>query len=146
MNHVGFEVFPSINGFAAQLRPRYTRLFLLGSSVGATLAWLCENSGLYDGVVCCYGSRIRDYAHPPPACPTLAIFARHEKSFPPEAVESALSGIPGLQVETADAGHGFCDKYSDHFDLEAAPYAEKCIKGFLEKLRRVPVQAQALLK
>lgn len=139
MNHVGFEIFPSINDFAAQLRPRHTRLFLLGSSVGATLAWLCGNSGLYDGVVCCYGSRIRDYAHLPPACPTLAFFARHEKSFPPESVESALSGIPVLQVETVDAGHGFCDKYSEHFDAKAATYAEKRIRDFLKKLRRVPI-------
>ena len=137
MRHVGFEISPSINAFAAQLRPRYARLFLLGSSVGATLAWLCATSGLYDGVVCRYGSRIRDYPHLPPACPTLAIFARREKSFPPEAVESTLSGLPGIQVEIVDAGHGFCDSHSEHFDPQAAMRAEKLIKGFWEKLRRV---------
>ncbi len=137
MRHVGFEISPSINAFAAQLRPRYARLFLLGSSVGATLAWLCATSGLYDGVVCRYGSRIRDYPHLPPACPTLAIFARREKSFPPEAVESTLSGLPGIQVEIVDADHGFCDSHSEHFDPQAAMRAEKLIKGFWEKLRRV---------
>ena len=103
MRHVGFEVFPSINAFAAQLRPRYTRLFLLGSSVGATLAWICGNSGPYDGVVCCYGSRIRDYPHLPPACPTLAIFARREKSFPPEAIESTLSGLEKISASPVTA-------------------------------------------
>ncbi|MDI5811330.1 DUF535 family protein, partial [Salmonella enterica subsp. enterica serovar Anatum] len=42
-------------------------------SVGATLAWLSAASGLCDGVVCYYGSRIRQYLHLAPLCPTLVI-------------------------------------------------------------------------
>ncbi|MBP1761443.1 MAG: DeoR family transcriptional regulator, partial [Firmicutes bacterium] len=41
--HIGFEkAFDQVNLFLRQIRDRYSRIFVVGFSVGATVAWLCS--------------------------------------------------------------------------------------------------------
>lgn len=67
--NVGFD--PAVvTTLLHDLRTQYETLIVVGYSVGATLAWLSAASGLCDGVVCYYGSRIRQYLHLAPLSDT----------------------------------------------------------------------------
>ena len=70
MQNVGFESAKrQIETLSRQLRSQYRFCFIVGYSVGAATAWLCSQyEGLYDGIVCFYGSRIRDYQTLEPKC------------------------------------------------------------------------------
>lgn len=132
LEHAGFyQSAARVNLAAEGIRPRYRRLLLLGFSAGATLAWLCADSGLYDGAAGLYGSRIRDYVHAPPRCPALLLFARREASFDPAPVAAALAALPGVRAELVEAAHGFCDKYGAAYDAKAAAYARRQCLAFL---------------
>ncbi len=56
-------------------------IFVIGFSVGATIAWKCSSMPEVSGSVCYYGSRIRDSLHHMPACPVLLFFPNYEPSF-----------------------------------------------------------------
>ncbi len=67
--NVGFD--PAVvTTLLHELRTQYETLIVVGYSVGATLAWLSAASGLCDGVICYYGSRIRQYLHLAPLSDT----------------------------------------------------------------------------
>lgn len=92
--NVGFD--PAVvTTLLHDLRTQYETLIVVGYSVGATLAWLSAASGLCDGVVCYYGSRIRQYLHLAPLCPTLVIVARYEPAFDPRHAAGAGKAPPG---------------------------------------------------
>ncbi|AEY64542.1 dienelactone hydrolase family protein [Clostridium sp. BNL1100] len=116
---------------AKQLESSYNRIFLIGFSIGATTAWLCSESGLFSGVICCYGSRIRDYTGISPSCPALLLFPSHEKAF---NVRDFVSSIkkPGVKVHTLEGNHGFADSYSMEYHKDSARKAFDLIKGFIE--------------
>jgi dienelactone hydrolase len=80
MKNVGFEVYKEISSFVNKLKDKYDNVFIIGFSVGATIAWRCCENSLCSGIVACYGSRIRDYTDINPICPTLVLFAK-EDSF-----------------------------------------------------------------
>ncbi|MGS9169683.1 dienelactone hydrolase family protein, partial [Salmonella enterica subsp. enterica serovar Infantis] len=74
--NVGFD--PAVvTKLLHELRTQYETLIVVGYRVGATLAWLSSASGLCDGVVCYYGSPIRQYLHRAPLCPTQVLIARY---------------------------------------------------------------------
>lgn len=76
---VGFGVYGRINALAANLKARYQTVLAVGFSVGATIAWRCGGeSAALDGILCCYGSRTRDYVSVSPICPALLIFAKND--------------------------------------------------------------------
>ena len=116
---------------AKQQQRSYKRIFLIGFSVGATIAWLCSEAGLFSGVICCYGSRIRDYTNISPSCPALLLFPSHEKSF---NVRGFISGFkkPGVKIHMLDGNHGFADSYSNEYNEDSAKKAFDLIKGFIE--------------
>lgn len=87
-------------------RTQYETLIVVGYSVGATLAWLSAASGLCDGVVCYYGSRIRQYLHLAPLCPTLVIVARYEPAFDPSPCGRRWKSAPGCSVKCTMRGTG----------------------------------------
>ncbi len=92
--NVGFD--PAVvTTLLHELRTQYETLIVVGYSVGATLAWLSAASGLCDGVICYYGSRIRQYLHLAPLCPTLVIIARYEPAFDPRHATGAGKATPG---------------------------------------------------
>lgn len=107
-NHLGFDPQPILT-LLTTLRAQHRKLIVIGYSTGATLAWRVAGSGLCDGVICHYGSRIRQYSDELPHCPALMIMARHEPSFDPTALQQKLETLPLVQCHMYDAQHGFCD-------------------------------------
>ncbi len=135
VENVGFDASRRINVMAKGIRDQYKYVFLVGFSIGATLAWISSCSGLVDGAVCHYGSRIRDYQHLRPSCPVLLLFASQEASFAPEKLVQKLSGIPNVYGEILVAEHGFCDSFSPNYNKLAAKKAEELAQDFLLRIR-----------
>ena len=87
--------------------------FLLGFSVGATVAWLCsELENGVDGVICYYGSRIRGYQNIMPKCPSLLLFAQEEKLFNASELVNILNKKEFVSAHVIKGKHGFSDPYS----------------------------------
>ena len=102
-DNVGFDT-AAIVSLLAELRAKYGTLILIGYSVGATLAWLAARSGLCDGAVCHYGSRIRQYCDAAPPCPTQDSPAMNRRSIPAPCKTSwrnILRGLPDVQCAAA---------------------------------------------
>lgn len=131
IEYVGFDLDKNINELAQRIREQYKYIFLIGFSVGATLAWKCSKSGLYNGAICYYGSRIRNYLYLTPTCPTLLLFARHESSFSPESFLPKLSNTFNVCIKILEADHGFCDSFSPNYNELAAKNAEELAQNFL---------------
>lgn len=92
MNEIGFHVYEQINALVNILKEKYDNIFILGFSVGATIAWRSSENSMCDGVIACYGSRIRDYMDVKPLCQVLLIFAK-EDSYNVEKVMKELIHI-----------------------------------------------------
>ena len=82
MGRVGFDASAKVDRLLDELSSRYARIFLVGYSVGATIAWLASQNGNCAGAVCHYGTRIRDYPAITPRCPVLLIAGEHDEAFP----------------------------------------------------------------
>lgn len=121
----------SIDGLGGRLRPAYRRLYLVGYSVGATVAWLCSRTGLYAGVAGYYGSRIRDYRDIKPACPVLLFFPRREAAFDVGALAEELESRDGVGAYIFDGDHGFADCCGPHYEPQAAAEAFGRLVRFL---------------
>lgn len=128
--NVGFDVYKKISSIVAQLKEKYDQVFILGFSVGATIAWRCCENSLCSGIVACYGSRIRDYTDLTPACPTLLLFAKQD-SFDVHSTACKLRKKQRLSILEFDAGHGFFDSYSKHYNHQQAELAEESVTRFL---------------
>lgn len=126
---VGFDAYREIDLLAAQLKQRYAKVLVLGFSVGATLAWRCSESPFYDGIICCYGSRIRDYLTVAPNCPVLLIFAEQD-SFDVAGTAIRLRSKKYTAVERIDGKHGFADCYSENYSQPGAALLDKLRKDF----------------
>ena len=131
VGNIGFDVYREVNQLMQELRPDYKKIILLGFSIGATLAWRCAEKGLCDAIICCYGSRIRDYMDVMPKCPTLLIFAEKEKSFNVYECAKALSNKQNTDIKVLDAEHGFCDPFCSAYNFEAASAANRLVNEFL---------------
>lgn len=107
-----------------KIRTKYRKIFLFGFSIGATTAWLCSEDEGVDGIICYYGSRIRDYLKIEPRCPTLLIFANQEKSTKIEDLLAELQRKENVKVHVLFGKHGFADRFSNNYsevsDLKAA--------------------------
>lgn len=133
--NIGFQVFEEVNDLIIKLKEDHDQVFLLGFSVGATLAWCCCENMLCSGIVACYGSRIRDYIGLCPACPTILLFADND-SFNVSEVVNRLKETPDVSLTVWDAPHGFMDPYSSHYNQAASEAAGKVIDGFLKQKDR----------
>ncbi|WP_174507768.1 dienelactone hydrolase family protein [Klebsiella oxytoca] len=137
-----YQHFMTMSGFNSakienlmyELKKKHKTLLVVGYSVGATLAWLAARSGYCDGVICYYGSRIRDYCDIAPPCPTLVLIARHEKSFNTIAMKQQLQILPNVYCTLFDASHGFCDADSPSFDPIMADKVSEKINWFIENM------------
>ena len=130
LDTVGFDAFEKINLIASDLKMTYSKVFLIGFSVGATIGWRCSESAIYDGVICCYGSRIRDYLTVQPQCPMLLVFAKYD-SFDVEAIKVKLQNRDNVAVEISEASHGFIDVFSKNYNRSEAKVFEQLRKAFL---------------
>lgn len=132
VNLVGFEVYFDIMQLLQRLKEKYADVFIVGFSVGATVAWRCSENELCSGVVGCYGSRIRDYIDLTPVCPTLLLFAK-EDSFDVKSTIKELQHKEQVEVYDFDAKHGFLDPYNDHYNEEQAEKVQKKITQFMSQ-------------
>lgn len=117
-----------------RIKSKYKHLFIIGFSVGATVAWSILENELFDGAVLYYGSRIRDNMQIVPKCPTLLIFAEHEQSFRPQEIMEKLIDRKNISVTMFDAKHGFMDHYSENYCPRSAEIAEQLATSFIHKL------------
>jgi len=128
--NVGFDYFKNVELLAAQLKVTYEKVFIIGFSVGATIAWRCCENLTCDAVVCCYGSRIRDYLSIQPSCHTLLLFAE-EDTFDVSNLIKQLAEKSNVELHKFTANHGFIDQYSNCFNREQAQRAKEYIIDFL---------------
>ncbi|KMY54170.1 DeoR faimly transcriptional regulator [Bacillus sp. FJAT-27231] len=114
-----------------ETKEKYKKVFVLGFSVGATVAWLCSTEKLADGIVGYYGSRIRDYLDMAPQCPVLLFFPQEEPSFD---VGPLLLKLHKKNVTTHKftGKHGFSDPFSQNYHVESAQAAFHELLKFIE--------------
>jgi dienelactone hydrolase len=96
-------------------REQYDNVYLLGYSIGATLAWLAAQTGLCDLCIGFYGSRIRDYLAVQPKCKTLLFFPEREKSFDVDNLLVNLSRMENVQAVKLAGQHGFANPFSKSY-------------------------------
>lgn len=116
-------------------RHKYQKQFIMGYSVGATIAWLCSEHGdLCDGIIGMYGSRIRNHLDIDPKCPVLLIFAEQEQSFRVNDIVNAINNKKMVQLLILEGRHGFANPFSIHY-LESSWQASKqAITDFVETI------------
>ncbi|KAB2336273.1 dienelactone hydrolase family protein [Cytobacillus depressus] len=120
MNNVGFtNGLHKVKNILLAIQDQYSKIFIIGFSVGATVAWLCSEEECVDGIVGYYGSRIRDYVNINPKCPVLLFFPKVEKSFNVDELVSTLDK-PNIDVHICSGEHGFSDPYSTKYNEELA--------------------------
>ena len=139
MQNVGFELAKQqIEALSRQIRDQYRTCFIVGYSVGATTAWLCSQyEGLYNGIICFYGSRIRDYQKLEPQCPTLLFFPKKEIGFEVDELLQTLTGRHNVSVAKVNALHGFTDPWSEHYCEAASKETFAKTLAFIEDSRKV---------
>jgi dienelactone hydrolase len=132
MEDVGFEdTLVKIKSLLLGIREKYKNVYLIGFSVGATVAWLCSEEKLVDGIIGYYGSRIRNYMELSPQCPTLLIFPDEEKSFKVNELVAVLDGKQNVEVHQFSGQHGFSDPFSSKYNEQSAK------KAFMEMLNYI---------
>jgi len=147
MNYEGFDASAKKVAFLLrQEEQAYRHIFLVGYSVGATVAWICcgksENDrggfpygGLIQnltGVIGFYGSRIRDYTEVNPNCSVLLFFPAEEKSFDPYELEEKLRGKERTEIYILEGKHGFANPFSDNYNDVSAERADRIMKEFFD--------------
>lgn len=77
MEHVGFDrAARKIKDLLLDVKDEYEAIYIIGFSIGATVAWLCSEEVCVDGIVGYYGSRIRDYLELTPRSPAMLFFRK----------------------------------------------------------------------
>ena len=137
VEHIGFpSMVHEVKAILMKVRADYKHVFLLGFSIGATVAWICSETEIAaDGVICYYGSRIRDYQNIIPKCPILQIFAKEEKSFNVPELASILGQKQFVNVHVLNGKHGFSDPFSKYFNGQSKQMAQRLVDEFLIMLK-----------
>ncbi|MGG3798377.1 dienelactone hydrolase family protein [Metabacillus fastidiosus] len=135
MQNIGFNYgIQQIHQIIFDLKERYQKVGVVGFSVGATIAWLCNKNEICDFVIGCYGSQIRNYIDIEPVCPTLLIFPTEEKAFNIHTLVETLveKENKNLQLKIFPGIHGFIDSFSPNYHELSAIQALQCIDEFLQ--------------
>ncbi len=134
VDNVGFTHASSqIKNLLLSIRDRYDKIFIVGFSIGATIAWLCSEEQCVDGLVGFYGSRIRNYLEVTPQCPTLLFFPQEEPSFDVGELISTLDHRHNVRAYQYNGQHGFSDPYSSRYNVHSAQKSLNEMLAFLEK-------------
>ena len=136
MSHVGFQAYKDVDYFLEELQAAYDCVIVLGFSVGATLAWRVSTLGHADAVICCYGSRIRDYLDAEPKCRTMLLFAKDD-AFDVEGVMKALCGRENVEMECIPAKHGFLDPHKNVSSEKEREAGWKVIDDFIRDVTEI---------
>lgn len=134
VSNVGFDsAVRQVKQLIVKVKKHYKHIYLLGYSIGATIAWLCsEEENMCSGIIGYYGSRIRDYGNINPKCPVLLIFAETENSFNVQELTSSLKEI-NTDVYILKGKHGFSDPFSENYCAQSFEKAESLAEEFLKK-------------
>jgi dienelactone hydrolase len=120
MDSVGFaNALHKVKNIILNNQDNYSKIFIIGFSVGATVSWLCSEEERVDGIVGYYGSRIRDYLNISPKCSALLFFPKIEKSFNVDELISTLDK-KNIDVHICKGQHGFSDPYTPKYNVESA--------------------------
>lgn len=133
MEQIGFiNGANKIKNVVQEVKDRYQKVYIVGFSVGATIAWLCSEEQGINGVVCYYGSRIRNYTEIVPICPTMLFFPENEKSF---NVDEFIASIDkkNTKIHKFCGKHGFSDPYNSNFHATSAQETFNMTVDFLLK-------------
>ncbi|WP_144553184.1 dienelactone hydrolase family protein [Bacillus sp. X1(2014)] len=133
MENVGFSgTVHKIKNLLLGVKNKYQKIYIIGFSVGATVAWLCSEEECLDGVVGYYGSRIRNFTQIEPLCPTILFFPQEEQSF---SVDELISNIDkkNIEIYKCFGQHGFSDPYSTKFNEKSSQNAFNEMLNFLKK-------------
>lgn len=131
MEGPGFDYCKNVEILLRDLNEVYDTVLILGFSVGATIAWRCCENRDCHGIICIYGSRIRDYLQLIPVSPTLMVFAEND-SFDVNFIVNLLKQKPNITVHTLPARHGFIDHYSPEYNREPACRAKRYMEDFFK--------------
>lgn len=133
METVGFGISSKVEQFLEKLtlKYQYRQVFIIGFSVGATIAWLCARSKV-SGIVCYYGSRIRDYLTIKPVCPVLMIIAQQDEAFPANKALEYFCHMSDIRLEVLEGQHSFCDPYRKEYDETSAKKVRELVFNFIE--------------
>ncbi len=134
MDNIGFTTASQqIKDLITKIRKKYKVIYLLGFSVGATIAWLCSDEDVkVDGVIGFYGSRIRDYLRVVPKCPTLLIFGNQEKSFDVGEILPEMQRKEKVEVHILLGKHGFADQYANNYCEQSYLKARDIVTSLLK--------------
>lgn len=135
MNNIGFDsAVQQVKQVIIQSKKQYKNIYLLGYSVGATIAWLCSGEeNMCNGIIGYYGSRIRDYMNITPKCPVLLIFPNEEKSFNVKELVNSLEKR-NINVYMLNGKHGFSNPFSKNYCVQSFEKTEKLVDSFLKKI------------
>lgn len=136
VDHIGFELMTcEVEKILYSAQRNYKKVFLLGFSVGATAAWICSGlESMANGVICYYGSRIRDYQFINPQCPVLLIWPKEENSFNVSELVNALKGKHFVSSHMLNGKHGFSDPFSKNYNQQSQIAAQDLVNKFLRRL------------
>lgn len=131
MEHVGFSsAARKIKDLLLDVKDEYEKIYIIGFSIGATVAWLCSEEDCVDGIVGYYGSRVRDYLELTPQCPVMLFFPQDEQSFNVDELLLALEKKK-IEVHKFTGKHGFSDPYSSRYDAKSDQEAFSKTMDFL---------------
>lgn len=137
IKEVGFARAASeLKALISSLKSQYKEVYLVGFSIGATIAWLCSEQEEVSGMIGYYGSRIRDYLDISPKCRTLLLFARYEASVNVEKIMPALNRNKQVEVVRIAGSHGFADEYSPTYTMHSSKRAYGLVTEFFASQRR----------
>ncbi|MBU3174870.1 dienelactone hydrolase family protein [Clostridium estertheticum] len=136
IRNIGFDLaFKQVKRLIIQAKKQYKYVYILGYSIGATIAWLCSGEDIMcDGIIGYYGSRIRDYMSVAPKCPVLLVFPTEEKSFNVKELVNSLKKW-NVNIHMLGGKHGFSDPFSENYCTQSFEEAEILVNSFLKKLK-----------
>jgi dienelactone hydrolase len=131
IENIGFlNALNIVKELILNIKNHYDKIFLIGYSVGATIAWLCSELDYVDGIVGYYGSRIRNYTYILPRCKVKLFFPQEEKSFDVDELCSTLEN-KNIELHKFVGLHGFGDPYSPNYHKASAGKAHSEMITFL---------------
>ncbi|WP_413378530.1 dienelactone hydrolase family protein [Alkalihalobacillus sp. 1P02AB] len=124
INNVGFDKATGfIRNYITNKSKLHGSVYIVGFSIGATIAWRCSSDiNNVKGIVGFYGSRIRNYLALNPKCDVLLFFSEKENSFNTKDVIRVLNKKKNTRTHLLNEDHGFADRYSSKYSLEAQEY------------------------
>jgi dienelactone hydrolase len=133
IENVGFtDAAHKIKNVLVSIKKEYKKIYIIGFSIGATIAWLCSEEDYLDGIVGYYGSRIRNYKEIVPSSPTILFFPQKERSFDVNELISNLDKR-NTEIHKFNGEHGFSDPYSPNFNAKSASDAFGEMLNFIRR-------------